>query len=85
MLVVRPAGPADLDPLLELAHLSGPGFTSLPEDPDALGERLDLSRKNEPALRSMTPIKVLKLVGIERPTNAQCKECAAIRRYHRHI
>lgn len=44
MLVVRPAGPADLDHLLELAILSGPGFTSLPEDPDALVERLDLSR-----------------------------------------
>ena len=44
MLVVRPAGPADLDHLLELAILSGPGFTSLPEDPDALAERLELSR-----------------------------------------
>ena len=44
MLVVRPAGPADLDFLLDLAFLSGPGFTSLPEDPDQLIERLDLSR-----------------------------------------
>ena len=44
MLVVRPAAPADLDYLLELAILSGPGFTSLPEDPDQLAERLDLSR-----------------------------------------
>ena len=44
MLVVRPAGPDDLDYLLELAILSGPGFTSLPEDPDALAQRLDLSR-----------------------------------------
>lgn len=44
MLVVRPAGPSDLDSLLELAILSGPGFTSLPEDPDQLAERLDLSR-----------------------------------------
>ena len=44
MLVVRPAGPADLDHLLELAILSGPGFTSLPEDPDQLIERLDVSR-----------------------------------------
>ena len=44
MLVVRPAGPGDLDSLLELAILSGPGFTSLPEDPDQLSERLDLSR-----------------------------------------
>jgi arginine N-succinyltransferase len=44
MLLVRPAGPADLDSLLELAILSGPGFTSLPEDPDVLARRLDLSR-----------------------------------------
>jgi arginine N-succinyltransferase len=44
MLVVRPAAPVDLDHLLELAILSGPGFTSLPEDPDQLSERLDLSR-----------------------------------------
>ena len=44
MLVVRPAGPADLDHLLELAILSGPGFTSLPEDPDQLVDRLDISR-----------------------------------------
>lgn len=44
MLVVRPAGPSDLDSLLELAILSGPGFTSLPEDADVLTERLDVSR-----------------------------------------
>src|SRR5690606_24061801 len=43
-LVVRPAGPSDLDHLLELAHLSGPGFTSLPEDADILSERLEISR-----------------------------------------
>ncbi|NJC41859.1 arginine N-succinyltransferase [Brevundimonas alba] len=44
MLVVRPAGPSDLDHLLELAILSGPGFTSLPEDPDQLSERLEVGR-----------------------------------------
>ncbi len=46
MLIVRPAGPADLDHLLELAILSGPGFTSLPEDADVLTERLELSEKS---------------------------------------
>ncbi|HEY0053231.1 MAG TPA: arginine N-succinyltransferase [Caulobacteraceae bacterium] len=59
MLVVRPAGPADLDHLLELAILSGPGFTSLPEDPDQLVARLELSRDSfaggvEPKLRWYT-------------------------------
>jgi len=46
MLIVRPAGPADLDHLLELAILSGPGFTSLPEDPDVLTERLQISQQS---------------------------------------
>lgn len=46
MLIVRPAGPADLDHLLELAILSGPGFTSLPEDADVLTERLEISQKS---------------------------------------
>jgi arginine N-succinyltransferase len=59
MLVVRPAGPDDLDSLLELAILSGPGFTSLPEDPDQLIQRLDLSRDSfrgaiEPSARWYT-------------------------------
>lgn len=43
MLVVRPAGPADLPALMELAVLSGRGFTSLPEDRDVLAQRLQLS------------------------------------------
>jgi arginine N-succinyltransferase len=43
MLVVRPAGPADLDALIELAVLSGRGFTSLPEDEATLLNRLTLS------------------------------------------
>jgi arginine N-succinyltransferase len=44
MLVVRPAGPADFDALMELAVLSGRGFTSLPEDAPTLRERLELSQ-----------------------------------------
>jgi arginine N-succinyltransferase len=43
MLVVRPAGPADYEVLMELAVLSGRGFTSLPEDEPTLRERLALS------------------------------------------
>lgn len=43
MLVVRPALPADYDQLMELAVLSGRGFTSLPEDEPTLRARLDLS------------------------------------------
>ncbi len=43
MLVVRPAGSADFDTLMELAVLSGRGFTSLPEDEPTLRARLALS------------------------------------------
>jgi arginine N-succinyltransferase len=43
MLIVRPAGPADLASLMELAVLSGRGFTSLPEDEATLLNRLTLS------------------------------------------
>jgi arginine N-succinyltransferase len=43
MLVVRPAGPHDFDALMELAILSGRGFTSLPEDEGTLRERLAIS------------------------------------------
>jgi arginine N-succinyltransferase len=43
MLVVRPAGPEDFDTLMELAVLSGRGFTSLPEDEPTIRQRLELS------------------------------------------
>jgi arginine N-succinyltransferase len=43
MLVVRPAGPADLDDMYELAVRSGRGFTSLPEHEPTLRERLRVS------------------------------------------
>jgi len=43
MLVVRAAGAADIDALMELARLSGRGFTSLPEDRTTLADRLALS------------------------------------------
>jgi arginine N-succinyltransferase len=44
MLVVRPAGLDDLDALVDLAILSGRGFTSLPEDEPTLRARLELSK-----------------------------------------
>ncbi|MBB4632259.1 arginine N-succinyltransferase [Sphingosinicella soli] len=43
MLAIRPARPADLDVMMELAVLSGRGFTSLPEDEATLAARLDLA------------------------------------------
>ena len=44
MLAVRPAGPADLEVMMELAVLSGRGFTSLPADEPTLEARLELSQ-----------------------------------------
>lgn len=44
MLVVRPAGPDDFDALWELAELSGPGFTSLPDHEPTLRQRLVCSQ-----------------------------------------
>jgi arginine N-succinyltransferase len=37
---VRPASIDDLDAILDLAGRTGPGFTNLPHDPKALGDRL---------------------------------------------
>ena len=42
--MVRPAGPADFNVLMELAVLSGRGFTSLPEDEPTLRMRLATSQ-----------------------------------------
>ncbi len=43
--VMRPARSGDFEALMELAHLSGPGFTSLPVDEPLLRERLTLSER----------------------------------------
>ncbi len=43
MIGIRPAGPEDLEGLLELAGLAGVGVTSLPADAEKLGKRLQLS------------------------------------------
>jgi hypothetical protein len=46
--IVRPGTEADLDALLDLARLGGPGL-SLPECADTLGNRLALSAPASPA------------------------------------
>ncbi len=45
MLVVRPSRLDDFDALMELADLSGPGFTSLPVDEVLVRGRLEASQK----------------------------------------
>ena len=50
----------------------------------ALHERLldvvDLEKAKVSNLPAMTPTEVLRAIGIDRPTNAQCKECGGILR-----
>ena len=43
MLIVRPARCEDFEAFFELARLSGPGFTSLPENEEMLRGRIDKS------------------------------------------
>lgn len=45
LLVMRPSRLDDFGDLMELAELSGPGFTSLPVDEDLVQARLDASQK----------------------------------------
>lgn len=77
MLVVRPAGPSDLDSLLELAHLSGPGFTSLPEDPDQLAARLDLSRDS--FARKVNPQDAWYTLMLEETDTGDVDGCASVK------
>ncbi len=44
MYVVRPIETKDFDAFMVLAELSGPGFTSLPDDQELLKGRIDLSQ-----------------------------------------
>ncbi|MAK60790.1 MAG: arginine N-succinyltransferase [Ponticaulis sp.] len=45
LLVMRPSRLDDFDDLMELAELSGPGFTSLPVDEELVQGRLEASQK----------------------------------------
>lgn len=52
----------------------------------ALNERIldavDLERSNDGLLPALTAIEVLRALGLNFPSNAQCKECASILREH---
>ena len=45
MNVIRPIEPSDLDALVEIAELSGPGFTSLPVHPQLLEQKIHQSTR----------------------------------------
>ena len=46
MLIIRPVRQSDLNGLLELAHLTGFGLTTLPRDRELLAERIDDSEQS---------------------------------------
>lgn len=52
----------------------------------AIGERvlgaLDLSRVGAPDLPAMTPTELLGKIGVNNPSNTNCKDCAAVLREH---
>jgi len=47
---------------------------------DMVLDAIDLERVGEPDLGALTPRQLLVLIGIERPTNLQCKECGGVLR-----
>ncbi|MFN7176258.1 MAG: arginine N-succinyltransferase [Thermaurantiacus sp.] len=65
---VRPARAADLDALLELAALTGGGFTNLPHDGQALAERIAWSEESLGVARAEPEDELYLLVLEERDT-----------------
>jgi arginine N-succinyltransferase len=77
MLFVRPAGPADLPAMMELAALSGRGFTSLPEDEPTLATRLRLSA--ESFAGEVAPAKAWYTLMLEDSATGRVEGLAGVR------
>jgi arginine N-succinyltransferase len=77
MLVVRPAGPPDFDVLMELAILSGRGFTSLPEDAPTLRERLGVSTRSFSG--EIAPLEATYTLMLEDTADGQVIGVAAVK------
>jgi len=77
MLIVRPAGTPDLDALMELAILSGRGFTSLPEDEATLHSRLSLSERSFAA--DLTPREAWYTLMLENSETGQIEGLCGVR------
>ncbi|WP_369426573.1 arginine N-succinyltransferase [Glacieibacterium megasporae] len=74
---IRPARADDLDALLELAHLTGGGFTNLPPDRDALAARLVKSEASFTA--SLTgPVDEMYLLILEQTSTRRIGGTAAV-------
>ena len=77
MLVVRPAGPDDLDALEGLAVLSGRGFTSLPEDRPTLEDRLRVSAQSFAG--EIAPVKCWYTLMLEDSATGEVDGVAAVK------
>ncbi|WP_369060170.1 arginine N-succinyltransferase [Caulobacter sp. 73W] len=77
MLVVRPAGPSDYEFLMELAVLSGRGFTSLPEDEPTLRSRLDLSQASFDG--GVAPVEAWYTLMLEETDTGQVEGVAGVK------
>ncbi len=58
------------------------GHRTLSVVAELLMAHLDLSEKRGSRMPAVTPIELLGLIGIDKPTNAQCRECGAFLREH---
>lgn len=77
MLVVRPAGPSDYESLMELAELSGRGFTSLPEDEPTLRSRLELSQASFDG--AVAPVEAWYTLMLEETDTGQVEGVAGVK------
>jgi arginine N-succinyltransferase len=77
MLVVRPAGPDDLAALMDLAVLSGRGFTSLPDHEPTLRERLEISRASFRA--EVAPLEAWYTLMLEDTADGEVLGVASVR------
>ncbi len=78
LLVMRPSRPDDFDDLMELADLSGPGFTSLPVDKDLVEKRLKASQ-NAFARMPDGPQQGKFLMMMENSETGETAGCCAVK------
>lgn len=74
---VRAARPSDIDALLELAKLTGGGFTNLPADRDSLAWRLDWSDRSYARIED-TPDDELYILILEQAGSGRIGGCAMV-------
>lgn len=79
MRLVRAARADELAALRELAVLSGPGFTSLPDDPELLGRRLETSARTFQAGGGGERSQAAYVLMLEETDTGAVLGCAAVK------